>query len=182
MSVTRSPQSLIDAQLQSRNLPTNAIETCPRDRALSTATLVSGAQYWSFFTPVKNFTVSQMTLFCNSIAAASVTTIQMGLYSFDETTATLLTSTPNDTSLFAATNTLYTKAFDSSYTVEAGKRYGASFLIVATTMPNTIGYPIGSVTINAQPPRINGRLQSQTSLAATNTSFDSSTTIWSRLS
>jgi len=151
--------------------------------------LTSGAILWTFFTPQKTITVDRITMATGSIASGSLTLARMGLYTFDETTATLVARTASDTTLFAATSTLYTKLFDTaggypaSYQLVAGTRYGVAVICTGTTMPTLVSDVVNN-TIAAQTPRLYGYRTGQSDLLTTNTSFTvtSSNPIWARLS
>jgi hypothetical protein len=106
----------------------------------------------------------------------------MGVYSFNETTATLLASTVNDTSIFATRNTVYTRNLNTSVTFQAGERYGFAILVVATT-PGTgylaFGYP--PAALNALSPIMRGYLDSQSDLPASATPLNNTSNgYWAR--
>jgi hypothetical protein len=98
-------------------------------------------------------------------ATTGASTILMGVYSFDGTTATLLSSTANDATVFGTRNTVYSRNLASSVTFVAGQRYGFAILVVATA-PGTaflaFGYP--PAPLNALAPVMRGYLDSQTEL------------------
>lgn len=133
-------------------LPGNAIasgiETMPRTSGLLTAGWVSQRIQFSFFT------ATQAVLLTNAIAcsggtaaAATPSLIRIGLYTVSGTTLTLVASTPNDTSLFAAANTAYTKALSATYTTVPEQRYAAGLLIIsAATMPSIFGLTFNAGT------------------------------------
>jgi hypothetical protein len=116
--------------------------------------------YFTFFTAYFPVTVSSVTVSSGSIAGVSLTIAKVGLYTFDETTATLVARIANDTSLFAAVNTSYLRSFStvggypSSYSLVAGVRYGIGVSVVGTTLPNFCGKTI-AVGISTQTPRTN---------------------------
>jgi hypothetical protein len=110
----------------------------------------------------------------------------MGLYTFDETTVTLVARTANDTTLFTATNTTYTRSFDTaggypaSYTLMAGTRYGIGVLSVGTTLPSyvmkQVNYGIGNMT-----PRMAAASTGASDLPTSTTVGNSNALIFARL-
>ena len=128
------------------NTPSNAVDIYPRGEAYSAAIPVtSGYVRAVFFTPTRTMTVSSITMASGSTLAAGLTTAQMALYSFNETTATLLARTASDTSLFTASETSYSRSFlesggyPATYTLQAGSRYAVGAYLVGTTMPTLFG-------------------------------------------
>lgn len=126
--------------LLTTSVPTTAIDSGSRF-GITSFNMVSGNLHFTFFTPAITLTVSQITMGCHSSAASGLTLARMGLFTYDESTATLVARTANDTTLFAATRTLYTRSFDTaggfpaSYTLQAGVRYAVGVLCVGTTPP-----------------------------------------------
>jgi hypothetical protein len=98
----------------------------------------------------------------------------MGLYTFDESTATLVARTASDTTLFSSLVTAYQRSlatagsFPASYTLTAGTRYGVAVVIVGSTIGNVVGRTVG-VGASALGPRMSGTLASQSDLPATAT-------------
>jgi hypothetical protein len=157
--------------------PASALDIYPRGEAASnTIQAVSGTVFFVFFTPSISFTVSSLTMASGSIAASGMTLIRMGLYTFDETTATLVARCASDTSLFASVNTSYQRAFNTtggfpaSYTCTAGTRYGIGVIGVGTTMPTYSGKAV-MVAVSGLTPRTNATLGSQSDLPSTATSL-----------
>jgi hypothetical protein len=154
--------------------PSTLIETVPRSQlTFSGLTLVSGQISFAFFTPLFSLTVSQIAMATMSAAASGLTLARMGLYTFDESTATLVARTASDTGLFATTRTHFTRSLDSSsggfpatYTLQAGVRYGVGVICVGTTMPIISGAtpPFETASLS---PRLSSTRGSQTDLAGT---------------
>ena len=126
--------------------PSTAIETFSRSHlAFSGLALVSGQLVFVFFTPLMTTTVSQIAMSVVSTAASGLSLARMGLFTFDESTATLVARTASDTTLFTATRTVYTRSFNTTggypatYTLNAGTRYGVGVIAVGTTMPQLSG-------------------------------------------
>lgn len=130
--------------------------------------VTSQSLYWVFFTADRDMTVSTITFRSGGTAAAATPSlIRWGLYSESIVgDLSLIASTPNDTTLLAAANTTYSKAFSASADVTMGSRYGAGLLVVsATTTPTMVGTGggLGSGELSA-PLKLNGILTSQTDL------------------
>jgi hypothetical protein len=153
----------------------NTVDSMPRVTAVGTITANSGLVVWSFFTPVVSVTVSQITMSTTGGAVlVGGTLARMGLYTYptDGGIATLVARTASDTTLFTATNTVYTRSFDttggypSTYTLQAGTRYGAAYICVGSTPPAVTGRSVVSA-IAALSPRLSGLSTSQADLPIT---------------
>ena len=106
----------------------------------------------------------------------------MGVYSFDETTATLLASSANDATIFGTRNTVYTRALNVPVTFQAGQRYGFAIIVVASS-PGTgylaFGYP--PAALNSLSPIMRGYLDGQTDLPSSATPLtNTSNGYWAR--
>jgi hypothetical protein len=152
------------------NQPAGAIDIFPRGEGSAGAIATfSGSFYLHCFTPAQSLTVSQISVGSGNTAAAGATLVQFGLYSYNETTATLLARINSDTSIFSSINTLYTRSFSttggypSSFTLQAGTRYGIGVLIIATTMPTLSGKAVSAVMLGLNP-RLCVQVGSQSSL------------------
>lgn len=149
-------------------------EMVPRDRnkfVANVATLTTGTLALSYFTADKTETITTLTAYTGTTAAAATPTIcRMGIYSVAANgNLTLVASTPNDTTLFAAASTSYPKALSVSLSKTAGQRYATGILVVSgTTMPSFHGIqlladtPMNSILMLA--PAISGRATGQTDL------------------
>jgi len=189
-SGTLSDARLSNSIVSAMNMSGTFVDAIPRLHCANTFQgLTSGIIFWTFFTPQKTITVDRITMATGSTASASLTLARMGLYTFDETTATLVARTASDTTLFNATSSAFTKIFDTansypaSYQLVAGTRYGVAVICTGTTMP-TMVCDVCNVTVGALTPRIFGYRTGQSDLLTTNTSFSiaSSNPIWARLS
>ena len=126
------------------------IDTIPRVTASGAVTASAGQALLSFFKPTATVTVSQITMAtAGGAVAAGLTLARMGIYTYTEGgTATLVARTASDTTLFAATNTAYTRSLDTTggypdtYTLNAGTRYGVGYICVGTTQPQLVGRAI----------------------------------------
>ena len=173
---------LVDRVLKRFDISTEFTDVAPRYDNRS-ATFASGTVYWTFFTPLFTDTVSSVSVASAGTATVGATLIKSGIYSFNETTDTLLASTANDTTIFGTRNTVYTRALDTNVTLEAGVRYGFAVMVVATS-PGTgflaFGYP--PAALNALPPVMRGYLESQSDLPASATPLtNTSNGYWARL-
>jgi Major tropism determinant N-terminal domain len=149
---------------------TSVIDIYPRGEQSGQGTVMASGTLWiTFFTPSVTLTVSSITMGSTQTAAASLTLARMGLYTFDETTATLVARTASDTTLFTSTLTTYQRSFSSvggfpaSYTCVSGSRYGIGVIVIGTTMPS-IGIRPVNISIAALTPRMSGTLASQSDL------------------
>lgn len=109
----------------------------------------------TYFTARRTETINNMYIMSGGTAAAATPTIcRMGVFSVaDNGDITPLASIANDTSLFSATNTEYTRALTTPFAKVAGVRYACGVLVVtavaapsfhshsfpATAPPNTFG-------------------------------------------
>jgi hypothetical protein len=170
------------------NFPTSGIDIYPRGELTNTSTAQTASQpYYSFFTSSATVTVSSITIGTTNTAGASLTLARMGLYTFDETTAVLVARTANDTTLFNAANTVYTRSFDTtggypaSYTLAAGTRYGVAVFSAGTTLPSyamkNINFATGNMT-----PRMAAVSTSASDLPTSITMGNSNIMIFARLS
>lgn len=146
----------------------SGFESYPRTLSNSPITCTSGTLRLSFFTPTDSFTASKISIMTGSTAAAATpTVVRFGLYSVDSAgVGTLVASTPNDTTLLASINTIYTKDLSVAVTVNGGQRYALGFIIVtAAATPTIAGFgQYGDLTDDA--PRLTGTLSGQTDLPA----------------
>ena len=156
--------------------------------SLTSQTFLSGNIRYTFFTPLKNMTVSQITMVSGTTLASGLTLARMGLHTFDGTTITLVARTATDTTLFNATTTLFTRSFDTTdgfpatYELIAGQRYAVSVIITGTTMPSLGGNATVAV-VTAIEPKTTGLRTTQTDLLTTDNSFTGiGVSYWARVS
>jgi hypothetical protein len=159
------------------NFPTAGIDIYPRGECTNVAILqLANIVSFTFFTAPITAIVSSITAATGATAGSGLTLARMGLYTFDETTVTLVARTANDTTLFTAAQTLYTRSFDTAggypanYTLTAGSRYGVGILSVGTTLPNYSAKAV-SVAISNMIPRTCAGLAGQSDLPTTNSSL-----------
>lgn len=171
------------------NGSTTAIDALPRTASITGIATSLGQVFLTFFTPITNLTVTQVSYANGATVSSGLTLCRFGLYTFDGTTATLVARTASDTTLFNTANTVYTRSFataggyPSSYDLVAGSRYAAAVIQVGTTGGNVSGISFGPTGIGGASPRVMGVSGSQTDLPTTITSFGADTrALWARLS
>lgn len=108
----------------------------------------------------------------STAAGATPTLCRIGLYQITTIlgilTGTLVASTPNDTTLFAAANTPYTKAWSVAVTPQPGQRYAVGTLVVTgAAAPTFVGQQFMNAAEAALSPRMAGTLTAQADLPAT---------------
>jgi hypothetical protein len=120
-----------------------------------------------YFTAYKTETISNLVVASGSTGAGATPTVcRLGIYSEAANgDLTLIGSTPNDTTLFSSTNTVYTKAMSASVDLVAGTRYALGVLVVtAATAPTFVGRTLNSSATNQATPRIVAQRASQSDL------------------
>jgi hypothetical protein len=151
---------------------TSGEATMPRTTLISTSALVSGTVNLTFFTARKTETITQVRVCTGTTAAgATPTLVRFGIYSEDPSTGdlTLVANVANDTTLFAANNTEYTKALAASWSKVAGTRYAFAVLVVTgAALPTLVGPNMNNSsaqgTMLGRTPRLAGAHASQTDL------------------
>jgi hypothetical protein len=153
------------------------LDVYPRGEATSlTIGPASGSLFFTWFTPAVTFTASAITMASGSTAASGLTLCRFGIYTYNETTATLVARTASDTTIFGTVNTSYqrslntTGGYPATYTLTAGTRYGIGVVIVGTTPPTLAGKAI-AVGVSSLTPRTNGTISGQSDLPTTATSI-----------
>ena len=120
--------------------------------------VASGSLRMTYFTCGKTESISQVRLHTGSTAAGATPTIcRIAVYLVDDATQnlTLVASTANDTTLFAAATTEYVKAFSAPFTKYKGNRYAIGVLVVtAAAVPNFCGQNSIPAAETGKPPRI----------------------------
>ena len=150
--------------------PSGVEASMPRYSAVSnTVSTATTNMRLVYFTAQRAVARTNMVIYSGATAAgATPTIVRGGLYSVAANgDLTLIRSTTNDTAVFAATNTAYTKALDSSWTPTVGARYAAAILVVtAATAPTLTGHVVGSGVnaISARAPRLTGVVTGQSNL------------------
>ena len=147
----------------------SAEEIFSRRYAVSTGiALTSQLLRLTYFTCRRTETTTTVRMSCGSTAAGATPTLaRIGLYTIAANgDGTLVASTANDTALFAATGTTYTKSWSVAYAKSVGQRLALGVLVVtAATAPQLSG--IGGSTMgteNAVLPRVAAQLSGQADL------------------
>lgn len=101
----------------------------------------SGQLRLAYFTARKSETITQVRTVSGAAAGATPTLVRIGIYSVAANgDLTLIASTPNDTTLYATANTVYTKALTASFNTVKGTRYAIGILVVtAAALPTLVG-------------------------------------------
>lgn len=129
----------------------------------------SGSLRGTKFMARKAESVTQVRVRTVGAAGATPTLCRIGIYTVDAANLhTLVASTPNDTTLFAAANTAYTKALSAPLTTVIGTWYVVCILVVTgATMPTFAGRPASAEYDVTSGPRLVSRIDSQADLPAT---------------
>lgn len=162
------------------NAQASAVEVAPRMLANQTVTFTSGDLYLTYFTAYRNFSAGHIEVRIGSTAGSGLTKGRIGLYTVDPSTSalTLVASTTNDTAGWTGTYSGASKALTTGnpYSLVSGTRYAIGIIFVGTTAPTLIGVQASSDwALNANPPRLIGKLASQTDLPSTVTDGSLST-------
>lgn len=134
----------------------------------------SGSLYLACFTARRTAVVTQVKVFTATTAAAATPTLcRIGIYKReDNNDITLLSSIPNDTTLFAGVATTYTRTLSSGFQKFLGQDYAVGLLVVSGfAMPNFVApfnlNSTGYLTdVALASPQLNGRVASQADLPA----------------
>lgn len=153
-------------------------ETMPRElMTTGTGPSASGQLRLTYFTAQKTEVTTQVRIYTSGTAAGATPTLcRIGLYVVNpDNSITLVASTANDTTLFAATNTAYTKSWSTPYTKVAGQRYAIGVLVVtAATLPNFAGQGVQQSLESTTAPYLATSVNSLSDLPASASSFSAS--------
>ena len=170
---------------------TSVLDVLDRNTAGASVGPVSGAEYWTFFTPSYSLTITQISM-ASVTAATTITLARFGLYTADASgNATLVARTASDTTIFSAANTVYTRSLDAtggyptSYTLTAGTRYAVAMCLAATSTGTVAAASVVS-HVGALLPRVQGVRTGASDLVTSQTSAQYNGTVnqayWARLS
>jgi hypothetical protein len=124
-------------------------ETVPRWAVTGTTSMSTGVLRMGVFTARDTLSVSNIRMVTGgaTVTNGTPTLVKFGLYSVaSDGSATLLAATASDTTIFGATNSVYTRALTSSQVITAGQTYGIAALVVtAATTPPTV--PASTTTL-----------------------------------
>lgn len=157
---------------------TTRIETAPRLFAQGATALVSGQVFFSYFTPDQAMLISSFNTITRGTAATAATLAKMGLYSVaGNGDLTCVARCANDTTIWAAGNTLYTRAIVdngqggsiSSLTLTRGQRYAfAALIITGGTLPQLCSVATnGAMFFNLSPILASASATGQTDMLGT---------------
>jgi hypothetical protein len=129
----------------------SSLDIVPRSSVIVTRSQSNGVAYYAIFTPSETFTMSNFTVYCTSGGTDSGGTSvrRMGLYTAtgtNNTTMTLVARTASDATIGNTTNTIYTRAlnttggYPSTYTLNAGTTY--AFGLICYNTGGTFGQPL----------------------------------------
>lgn len=133
----------------------------------STNTLTNGLLRLTFFTARKTETITQVRTRTGAQAQVGATLCRIGIYTVDasDNLTALVASTTNDTALWSAGSTTYTKALTASFTKTRGQRYAVGLLEVgSSTAANAFGTVGPEANEAAQVPRLSGTVSSLSDL------------------
>lgn len=125
----------------------------------------------SMFNARKSQTSTQVRVATGATAAGATPTLcRIGLYLLGTVnqvaTFSLVASTANDTALFAAASTAYTKSWSASVAEQAGSRYALGVLVVTGATAPTLGGMLGTASEMGLSPRMCGSIAAQADLPA----------------
>lgn len=126
--------------------------TCPRLDATASNLTATGSMRLSYFTATKTETIFQVAYFTGGTAAAATPTlVRYGVYQeAGNGDLTLVASTANDTTLFAAAGTAYPKNLVAAWSKTRGTRYAIGRLVVtAVQVPSLLGRPAAAAGAGA---------------------------------
>jgi hypothetical protein len=147
---------------------TSGESTLPRLSVIGTVNSGSGSLRLTYFTARKTETINSVRIYTGSTAASGGTLCRIGIYSEDGSgNLTLEASTANDTALWIAGSTSYTKSLSASFSKVRGTRYAVGPLFVGTTAPTFIGHAALPAGESGQSPRLGALIGGQTDLPAT---------------
>jgi hypothetical protein len=155
-------------------------EVLARDLVTSNKAATSGALFLTYFTARKDEAETKVRSYSTGTAAAATPTlVRIGLYQAESNgDLTLVASTANDTTLYAAANTAYEKALQAGYSLVKGRRYALGFLVVSGVAVPTLAAAPANTALDetAKTPRLSGVLTGQTDLPTTITAASIGTT------
>ncbi len=126
----------------------------------------NGNMRFTYFTARKSETITQVRWPCGGTAQVGATLCRIGVWEVDGSgNLTLVASTANDTNLWLAGSTSYTKSFSSSFAKVRGTRYATAALVVGTsTAPTFYGQTAMLAGENGIAPVVASLLGGQTDL------------------
>lgn len=174
--------SSLDARYPLASLLTTGEETIIRDLVTANGlSTTSQALRLTYLTARKSETTTQVRFPSGAAGAGATPTLcRIGLYLIAANgDGTLVASTTNDTALWSAPSTIYTRSWTAPYAKIAGQQYALGLLVVtAAATPTFPGNALAAGVINdtAQPPRLSAVLAGQTDLPGSFTAASLTTT------
>jgi len=150
----------------SRDALTTGETVIPRRNVNTSSALSAGVMLLSYFTARKTESINSVRSATGSTAAVGATLARIGIYSVASNgDITLVASCANDTGLWIATSTVYTKTLSAAFSKVRGSRYAVGFLIVGSSTQPTLNSTVGLNSVElGLAPRICGFVSGQTDL------------------
>lgn len=165
------------------NVLATGVEVCERQFATGTTSPASGELWLSYFTSHRGSAsggvITKIRSYIGGTAGSGLTIGRIGLYTVDSLTGdlTLVASAPNGAATWTGTYTSVDHTLSASYTLSVGARYAVGVVFVGTTPPTLVQMNGSSDwSLNAAPPRLCGKLTSQTDLPSSVTEASIGTT------
>ena len=152
------------ANQETANRIASGVEVFSRETAATTTAMTSGTLRLTYFTAYADMTVASLKSATGATAAATPTTCKMGLYSIDGSgNLTRIGITANDTTVWNAATTAFTKALTSPVAITKGTRYVFAALYVGTTAPVLVARTVSQAIGNSNN-RLMGAVAGQTDI------------------
>lgn len=178
---------LLPSMLQLWSSQSTFVETTFRHEGMSSAISPGSTNVLiTFFTPSVSITISQILMSSGAVASSGLTLARMGLYTATESAVTLVARTASDTTLFAATNTAYTRSFataggfPATYNLVAGTRYAVGVIQIGTTPGQLVG-KFSQTGVTTLTPRVTTAIFGQSDLASTSSFNTNQAIVYARL-
>lgn len=139
--VPRTPAQVRTALGLNPELALNASPSVPIDSINGAISMTSGVIVFTYYEALQDLLIANLAAATsNAAAAATPTMCRLGQYSVDPSTGnlTLLAATTNDTAMFAAIGTEYTKALDVPVSEVKGTVYARAILVISGAAMPTI--------------------------------------------
>lgn len=141
-----------------------------RYQGSSTQNMDSGVLHLTYFRASKSETITKVLTYIGGGNGSGLTLTQIGVFSVAANgDLTLIASTDPAASLWTSQYTTYNTNFQSSWSKTAGNIYAVGLLAIGSAMPWQSVCQLFEV-LAALPPRINGRVNSQSSMPSSVTS------------
>ncbi len=160
----------LPVELSTLNLPDSGETTLPPAQCIAAGggSLSTGNFRLVYFTAAKTESITKISTWAATAAAATPTLCRIGIYTIDGSgNLTLVASTTNDTAMWSSNGVEYEKTLDVGFSKVAGTRYAVgSLCVTAASAPALAGMQSSNPLINAIAPRLAGTVGSQTDLPA----------------